>query len=65
MKKKVTIIIPVYNGSNYLKDAIESSLNQTYENKEIIVVNDGSNDDGKTAKIAKDYLKYLALTLLP
>lgn len=55
MKKKVTIIIPVYNGSNYLKDAIESSLNQTYENKEIIVVNDGSNDDGKTAKIAKDY----------
>ena len=34
--KKVSIIIPVYNGSNYIRDAIESALSQTYENKEII-----------------------------
>ena len=47
MNKKVTIIIPVYNGQNYLKEAIESALAQTYKNKEVIVVNDGSND--KTA----------------
>lgn len=51
----VSIIIPVYNGSNYLKEAIESAINQDYENIEIIVVNDGSTDDGKTEKIALQY----------
>lgn len=58
MKKinpKVSIIIPVYNGSNYLKDAIESALAQTYQNKEILVINDGSNDNGKTRKVALAY----------
>ena len=64
MKKsnpKVSIIIPVYNGSNYLKDAIDSALAQTYKNLEILVINDGSNDDGKTREIAlsyKDKIRY-------
>jgi glycosyltransferase involved in cell wall biosynthesis len=40
----VSIIIPVFNGSNYLGSAIESVIKQTYQNIEIIVVNDGSND---------------------
>ena len=51
----VSIIIPVFNGSNYVKEAIDSALGQTYENIEILVVNDGSKDDGKTEEIAKSY----------
>lgn len=51
----VSIVIPVYNGSNYLAEAIESALSQTYENIEIIVVNDGSKDDGATAAVAARY----------
>ena len=42
---KVTIVIPVYNGEKYIKEAIDSAINQTYENLEIIVINDGSSDN--------------------
>jgi glycosyltransferase involved in cell wall biosynthesis len=52
---KVSIVIPVYNGSNYLSQAIDSALAQTYPNIEIVVVNDGSNDGGATEKIALSY----------
>ena len=50
---KVSVIIPVYNGENYVKEAIESALSQTYKNIEIIVVNDGSKD--RTEMICKEY----------
>lgn len=58
----VSIIIPVYNGSNFLKNAIESALNQTYQNIEVLVINDGSNDNNKTEKISKSFeskIKYI------
>lgn len=52
---RVSIIIPVYNGSEYLGEAIDSALGQSYHNVEVIVVNDGSDDDGATEKIALSY----------
>ncbi|MFA6570101.1 MAG: glycosyltransferase [Bacteroidota bacterium] len=56
-KPKVSVVIPVYNGSDYLREAVDSVLNQTYENIEVIVINDGSTDGGKTEKIAYSYGK--------
>ena len=51
----VSIIIPVYNGSNYVREAIDSALGQTYKNIEVVVVNDGSKDDGATERICLSY----------
>ena len=59
----VSIVIPVYRGDPYLREAIDSCLNQTYPNIEIIVVNDGSDDDGRTDAIARSYgdkIRYFA-----
>jgi len=44
---KVSIIIPVYNAEQFLDECINSALNQTYDNIEIIAVNDGSTDNSK------------------
>ena len=50
---KVSVIIPVYNSSKYLKECIDSVVDQTYENLEIIIVDDNSTDD--SLNIIKEY----------
>jgi glycosyltransferase involved in cell wall biosynthesis len=45
MEPKVSIIVPVYNVESYLLRCIDSMINQTYKNLEIILVNDGSSDN--------------------
>ena len=55
MTPLVSIVIPVYNGTDYLASAIDSALAQTYRNVEVVVVNDGSTDGGATEAVAKSY----------
>jgi glycosyltransferase involved in cell wall biosynthesis len=50
---KVSIVIPVFNGANYLEAALNSALDQTHPNLEIIIVDDGSSDGGATARIGQ------------
>lgn len=51
---KVSIIIPVYGVEKYISQCLESVINQSYENIEIIVVNDGTKDN--SMKIVEEYL---------
>lgn len=52
--KKISVIIPVYNVEKYIRQCLESVINQTYKSLEIIVVNDGTKDD--SMKIVEEYL---------
>jgi glycosyltransferase involved in cell wall biosynthesis len=52
-KPTVSVILPVYNGENYLRFSIESVLGQTFQDFELIVVDDGSKDS--TPEIARGY----------
>lgn len=53
--KKISVIVPIYNSSKYLQKCIDSLINQTYKNIEIVLVNDGSTDDSE--RIIKTYIK--------
>lgn len=55
MKKKVTVIIPIYNTEKYLNRCLESVILQTYPNLEIILVDDGSTDN--SGVICDNYAK--------
>ena len=50
---KISVIIPIYNAERYLSDCLESIVNQTFKDIEIICINDGSKD--KSEKIIKEY----------
>ncbi|ECP5248349.1 glycosyltransferase family 2 protein [Campylobacter lari] len=61
--KTVGVVIPIYNVEKYLKECLDSVINQTYTNLEIILVNDGSTDEN-SLNIAKEYtLKDKRITL--
>ena len=55
MQPKVSVIIPIYNVEKYLAECIDSVINQTLNEIEIICINDGSTDN--SLKIIKEYAK--------
>ena len=52
---KITIIVPIYNVEKYLSFALDSVVNQTYKNLEVLLIDDGSTDNSR--KIAEEYVK--------
>ena len=44
---EISVILPVFNGESYIEESIESVLNQTFTDFELIIVNDGSTDNTK------------------
>lgn len=52
---KISVVVPVYNVQNYLRECIESLMAQTYQNLEILLIDDGSTDD--SGKICDEYVQ--------
>ncbi|AUZ84320.1 glycosyltransferase [Methylophaga nitratireducenticrescens] len=55
MQKKLSVVMPVYNGEKYLRESVESVLNQSYGDFEFIIINDGSTDG--SSRILSEYQK--------
>ena len=53
MDNKISVIVPVYNVERYLRECLDSVLHQTFENFDVILINDGSRDD--SGKICDEY----------
>lgn len=54
MEPLISIVLPIYNGEKYMRMSIDSILSQTYNNWELLIIDDGSTDC--TAAIAQDYI---------
>src|SRR5579863_3220302 len=55
----VSVVIPAYNSAEYIAEALDSVVAQTFVDYEIIVVNDGSSDTGKLEKVLVPYLRLI------
>ena len=55
MSEIISVIMPVYNAEKYLEKSISSVLKQSYDNLELIIINDGSTDNSE--KICREYMK--------
>ena len=56
MKELISVVVPIYNVEKYLERCIKSIINQTYDNIEIILVDDGATD--KSGKICDDEIDF-------
>ena len=54
--KTIGVVIPIYNVAPYLRECLDSVINQTYKNLSIVLVNDGSTDNNESLNIAKEYV---------
>ena len=55
MKERISVVVPVYNVEQYLEKCVNSIINQTYKNLEIILVDDGATD--KSGKLCDELAK--------
>lgn len=58
----VSIIVPVYNVEKYLRECLDSILNQTFKDFELILIDDGSKD--KNGEICDEYVKINNITVV-
>ena len=63
VQELISIVVPVYNVENYLRMCLDSILNQTYQNFECLLINDGSPDNSLTS-VGNMLKKILAFNIL-